>query len=144
MDQDRRLELSDALGLHTVRYETKTRRQEFDCMGQMTELQVGKMEESEPAQEVTHRAARPRPPAAKQRWKKILLLAVVAVVLISLVVGGIVWSKRGVVTVQTGKVMRQDLTQIVTANGQIEPPKEKLANVNAEGFGQITAIYVKE
>ncbi|PYV15197.1 MAG: secretion protein HlyD [Acidobacteria bacterium] len=113
-------------------------------MGQITEIQVGKIEEPEAAQEITPRVTSRRPQTGKKRWKKILLLAVVAVVLIGLVIFGIVWSKRGVVTVQTGKVVPQDLTSIVTANGQIQPPQEKRANVNAEGFGQITAIYVKE
>jgi HlyD family secretion protein len=113
-------------------------------MGQITELQVGKIEEPEATPEPVRHAAPPRPQTNRKRWKKILLLSVVLVVLVGLVVGGIVWSKRGVVTVQTGKVMRQDLTHIVTANGQIQPPQENLANVNAEGYGMITEIYVKE
>src|SRR5437016_3166384 len=113
-------------------------------MGQITEVQIGKIEVSGALPEVARQAAPPRPGKGMKRWKKILLLAVVAVVLISLVLGGIAWSKRGVVTVQTGKVVQQDLTSIVTANGQIQPPQENLANVNAEGFGQITGIYVKE
>jgi len=76
--------------------------------------------------------------------KKVLLAAAAVVVLAALVIGGIQWSKRGVVTVQTGKVARQDLSSIVTASGQIKPPPEGFANVNANSFGKITAIYVKE
>ena len=113
-------------------------------MGQMTEVQIGKIEVPEAAPETARHAAPPRPVKGMKRWKKIVLACVLAVVLFGLVVGGIVWSKRGVVTVQTGKVGQQDLTSIVTANGQIQPPQENLANVNAEGFGQITGIYVKE
>src|SRR5713101_8275382 len=78
------------------------------------------------------------------RNKKVLLAAAAVVVLAALVIGGIQWSKRGVVTVQTGKVARQDLSSIVTASGQIKPPPEGFANVNANSFGKITAIYVKE
>ncbi|HEV2177080.1 MAG TPA: efflux RND transporter periplasmic adaptor subunit [Terriglobia bacterium] len=76
--------------------------------------------------------------------KKVWLMIIGAVLLVALVVVGIVWSKRGQVTVQTGKVMRQDLASVVTASGQIEPPPEKLANVNANSFGKITEILVKE
>lgn len=79
-----------------------------------------------------------------KRWKKILLFSVAVVALIALVVGGIWWSKRGQVAVQTGKVGRGDLASIVTASGEIKPPPDKLANVNANSYGKITAIYVKE
>lgn len=77
-------------------------------------------------------------------WKKKLLIGGGIVVLIGLVVGGIVWSKRGVVTVQTGKVAKQDLSSIVTASGQIRPLTTNFASVNANTFGKITDIYVKE
>jgi HlyD family secretion protein len=61
-----------------------------------------------------------------------------------LVVGGIIWSRRGVVTVQTSKVQRQDISSIVSASGEIKPPTANFANVNANSFGRITDIYVKE
>jgi len=67
-----------------------------------------------------------------------------AVALVGLVVGGIVWSKGGVVTVQTAKVAREDLSAIVTASGEIKPPTADLANVNASSIGKITEIDVKE
>ena len=71
--------------------------------------------------------------------------AVVGIVaFLGLAIGGVVWSRRGVVTVQTGKVQRQDLTQIVTANGEIKPVEQNQANVNANSFGKITEILVKE
>ncbi|MGH9354468.1 MAG: efflux RND transporter periplasmic adaptor subunit [Terriglobia bacterium] len=75
-------------------------------------------------------------------WKKTLLFVVGIVVLIGLTIGGIIWSKRGQVTVQTSKVARQTLTAVVTASGQIEP--ENYANVNANSIGKITDIYVTE
>ena len=55
-----------------------------------------------------------------------------------------IWSKRGVVAVQTGKVQREDVTQIVTANGEVKPVEQNQANVNANSFGKITEILVKE
>jgi HlyD family secretion protein len=77
-----------------------------------------------------------------KKWKKISI-GVGAVALL----GGIVWfsinqANKGVVTVQTNKVARQDLTSIVTASGEVKP--ETYTNVLGEGFGKITAILVNE
>src|SRR5436309_13462272 len=79
-----------------------------------------------------------------KRWKKIALIVGGAAVLIVLVVGGIVWSKRGTVSVQVGPVARQDLASVVTAAGEIKPRPEKLANVNANSYGKITEHLVRE
>jgi HlyD family secretion protein len=75
-------------------------------------------------------------------WKKKVLPVVGIVALIGLVVGGIAWSKRGQVKVQTGKVQTEDLSSLVTASGQIKP--KNFANVNANSIGKVTDIYVKE
>jgi HlyD family secretion protein len=61
--------------------------------------------------------------------------------------GGMVWFSvyqvnKGVVTVQSGQVVRQDLTSIVTASGEIRP--KNFTNVLGEGIGKITDIVVKE
>jgi len=80
----------------------------------------------------------------KSKKKKMILALVGAVVLIALVIGGIIWSKGGSVTVQTTKVARQDLPAIVTASGEVKPPPADLANVNASLIGKITDIYIKE
>jgi HlyD family secretion protein len=77
-------------------------------------------------------------------WKKNLLIGLAIVALVALVVGGIAWSKKGQVTVQTGNVMRQELSSIVTASGEIKPPPEDLANVNANSYGKITELLMKE
>lgn len=56
----------------------------------------------------------------KVKWKIIISLAV----LIALGLGlyaSTVYSKKGLVSVQTGQVVRQDLTSIVTASGEIKP-----------------------
>ena len=50
--------------------------------------------------------------------------------------------KKGVVTVQTGQVLRQDVTSVVTASGEIRP--ENYTNVVGQGIGLITDIVVKE
>jgi HlyD family secretion protein len=64
-----------------------------------------------------------------------------------LAVGGIAWFavyrfNKGVVTVQTGEVVRQDVTSVVTASGEIRP--KNYTNVLGEGIGKITEIVVKE
>jgi len=79
-----------------------------------------------------------------KRWKKVALIAGGVVVVLALAIGGIVWSKQGTVSVQTGKVQRGDLTQIVTANGEVKPVQQNQANVNANSMGKITEILVKE
>src|SRR2546422_4372971 len=51
-------------------------------------------------------------------------------------------ANKGVVTVQTAKVAKQDLTSVVTASGEIKP--ETYTNMYGEGFGKIIGIVVKE
>jgi HlyD family secretion protein len=64
------------------------------------------------------------------------------------VIGGIVsysinQANKGVVTVQTSKVAKQDsLVSQVTASGEIKPTT--YTNITAQGFGRITDIVVKE
>jgi HlyD family secretion protein len=76
--------------------------------------------------------------------KKKLLIGVVLVVLVVLVIAGISWSKKGTVTVQTGKVAKEDLAAVVTASGDIEPPPDKLANVSSSSYGKITELLMEE
>jgi HlyD family secretion protein len=75
--------------------------------------------------------------------KKKLLIAAAAVVVISSTVGySVVSRNRGVVAVQTGRVIRQDLTQSVSANGEIKP--KKYVNVSSNMMGRIVRLAVKE
>jgi HlyD family secretion protein len=53
-----------------------------------------------------------------------------------------VYGKRGVVTVQTARVGRQDLTSLVTASGEIKP--KNYINLGANAMGQLSQILVKE
>src|SRR5215470_6694460 len=75
-------------------------------------------------------------------WKKIAIGAGVAVLLIGIVSFTVYQSKKNVVTVQTGKARRQDLSTIVSASGEIKP--KTYVNVGANAFGKITHLYVKE
>lgn len=47
-------------------------------------------------------------------------------------------------TVETARVTRQDLASVVTASGEIKPPPDKFATVNANSFGKVTEILVNE
>lgn len=111
-------------------------------MGQTTELGLGKTDFNE----MEEPSVRETPPPGKgkgmKRRKKVLLLSVAAVALVGLVAGGIAWTKRGVVKVQTGKVAREDLTASVTASGEVKP--KYYANVNANSYGKIVEILVNE
>src|SRR5579863_4454243 len=75
-------------------------------------------------------------------WKKIAI-GVGVVVLLAIFVGVTVHqSSKNLVTVQTGKVQRQDLATVVSASGEIKP--KNYVNVGANAFGKITHLYVKE
>ena len=75
-------------------------------------------------------------------WKKLALIGGVAVVLLAIVGFTVEQSRRGVVTVQTGKVVREDLTSVVTASGEIKP--KVYVNIGAILQAKITRLYVKE
>lgn len=119
---------------------------ELNSVEQTTDLGLGKTSssEGEGQSSSSHLGGPPHKAAGAKSWKKPVLLGVAAVALIGLVVGGIVWSKRGMVKVQTGKVQKEDLSSIVTASGEVKPVKENLANVNATTMGRIDEILVKE
>src|SRR5207302_10495997 len=69
--------------------------------------------------------------------------ALILVVTIGSMVGyGLVVRNRGVVGVQAGKAVRQDLTQTVTANGEIKP--KKYVNISSNMMGRIVHMPVKE
>ncbi len=77
----------------------------------------------------------------KAKWK--ILIGVVVLLLIAAgVFASVKYSQRGVVTVQTGKVTREDLASVVTASGEIKP--RNYINIGAEYQGQLTDILVKE
>ncbi len=76
-------------------------------------------------------------------WHKVVIGGVVVVAIGGAVLYSINAANKGVVTVQTAKVAKQDsLVSIVTASGEIKPTT--YTNMQAQGFGRITAILVKE
>ena len=77
-----------------------------------------------------------------KNWKKIALIVGGVVVLLAIVGFTVEQSRKGVVTVQTGKVVREDLTSVVTASGEIKPKVQ--VNIGSNAFAKITHLYVKE
>ena len=76
-------------------------------------------------------------------WHKAAVGAGVVAGLGIIVLVSVNQANKGVVTVQTAKVAKQDsLVSQVTASGEIKPTT--YTNVTAQGFGRITAILVKE
>jgi HlyD family secretion protein len=76
-------------------------------------------------------------------WHKVGIALGVAAVLGGVVLYSINQANKGVVTVQTAKVAKQDsLVSVVTASGEVKPTT--YTNVTAQGFGRITEILVKE
>jgi HlyD family secretion protein len=74
--------------------------------------------------------------------KKILIVVGVIILLGAIVGFTVNQTQKNLVTVQTGKVTKQDITSIVTASGEVKP--KTFVNVGANGFGRITHLYVKE
>ena len=75
------------------------------------------------------------------KWK-----IVIGVGVLVLIGGGVYasiqYSQRDIVTVQTGKVIQEDLASVVTASGEINP--RTYISIGAEYQGQLTDILVKE
>ena len=79
----------------------------------------------------------------KNKWKALILIGLL-VVIAGAVFASIKISQRGLVTVETRKVERMDLTAVVTASGEVKPRNYINIGTNAQSPAPITAIYVKE
>jgi len=76
------------------------------------------------------------------RAKKVSIAALIVMLLSAAVAYGIYARNRGVIGVQASHVVRQDLTQTVSANGEIKP--KKYVNISANTMGRIVQLPVKE
>jgi len=75
-------------------------------------------------------------------WKKVLI-GVGGVAAVAAIIGiSVSRANKGVVTVQTAKIGKQDLVSLVTASGEVRP--KTYSNVGGEGFGKIVELAVKE
>src|SRR5215470_15240267 len=80
--------------------------------------------------------------ANSKKRRKTLVFALIGLVLVALTVGALVKKREVVITVQTEKVTRRNLTEIVVANGKIEPVLQ--VKISPEVSGEIIDLPVKE
>src|SRR3989442_3544011 len=78
---------------------------------------------------------------SKQR-RKTLIFSIIGLALVALTVGAIVNKREVVITIQTEKVGRRNLTEIVVANGKIQPVVQ--VKISPEVSGEIIDLPVKE
>jgi len=75
-------------------------------------------------------------------WKKVLIGVGATLVLGIIVAVTVYQSRKNLVTVQTGKVHKQNLASVVSASGEIKP--KTYVNIGANAFGKIIKLHVKE
>ncbi len=80
--------------------------------------------------------------ANSKKRKKLVIFSLIGVALVALIVTAIFKKKAPVITVQTEKVSRHSLTNLVVANGQIQPVVQ--VTISPEVSGEIVALPVKE
>lgn len=79
----------------------------------------------------------------KKKSKKILLFSIIGVVLILIIVAVIASGKKDkIVTVQSEKVVKRNITQVVSGTGTINP--ETKVDISAEISGEIVQLPYKE
>ena len=74
--------------------------------------------------------------------KKIILIVAGIIVALAIVGFSVTQTSKNLVTVQTGKVLKQDISSFVTASGEIKPKLQ--VNVGANAYGRIVRLFVKE
>src|SRR5712671_3766517 len=75
-------------------------------------------------------------------WKKVLIGLGVVLMLAIIVSITVYQSHKNLVTVQTGKVQKQNIASIVSASGEIKP--KTYVNIGANAFGKIVRLHVRE
>lgn len=79
----------------------------------------------------------------KSKKKKIIIFSILGALLVIVVVAVIIGGgKEEIITVQTEKVSRRTITQVVEATGKIQPQTQ--VKINAEVSGEIIGLPVKE
>lgn len=80
--------------------------------------------------------------ATPKKRRKIIIFVIIALALIALTSAALLKKREVVITVQTDKVTRRNLTELVVANGKIQPVIQVV--ISPEVAGEITALPVKE
>src|SRR5271165_5806355 len=80
--------------------------------------------------------------ANPKKRKKIITFSIIGAVLVALLLTAILRKKEPVITVQTEKVARHNITEKVVANGKIYPVTQ--VHISPEVSGEIIVLAVKE
>jgi len=80
--------------------------------------------------------------ANSKKRRKIIIFSVIGLALVALTLVAVFRKKAPVITVQTEKVTRRNLTELVVANGKIQPVTQVV--ISPEVAGEIVALPVKE
>ncbi|MGA2684150.1 MAG: efflux RND transporter periplasmic adaptor subunit [Verrucomicrobiota bacterium] len=80
--------------------------------------------------------------ARPKKRRKLLIFLIIGVVLVALTLVAVFKKREPVITVQTEKVARHSLTNLVVANGQIQPVVQ--VTISPEVSGEIIELPVKE
>src|SRR2546426_12057024 len=79
---------------------------------------------------------------SKKRRKKTLIFGIIGLVFAGLTTAAIVKKRDVIITVQTEKAERRNLTEIVIANGKVQPVLQ--VKISPEVSGEIIELPVKE
>src|SRR6476646_2296021 len=77
-----------------------------------------------------------------KKGRKLIVFAIIALVLVALTLAAVFRQQDDAVSVQTDKVKRRDLTELVVANGRIQPVVQVV--ISPEVAGEIVALPVRE
>jgi HlyD family secretion protein len=80
--------------------------------------------------------------ANPKKSRKFVVFSIAGLVVVAVALGAIFKKKEPIVPIQTEKVMRRTLTEIVVANGKIQPVKQVV--ISPEVAGEIITLPVKE
>lgn len=80
--------------------------------------------------------------ANSKKRRKIIIFTIIGLVLVALTLAAVFRKREVVITVTTEKVARRSLTELVVANGKIQPVVQVV--ISPEVAGEITALPVKE
>src|SRR5215813_7474446 len=80
--------------------------------------------------------------AKSKKRRKTIVFSLIGVVLVALTAGAILKKREPIITVQSEKVARRNLTEIVVANGKIQPVVH--VQISPEVSGEIIELPVKE
>jgi HlyD family secretion protein len=81
-------------------------------------------------------------PSPKSKKRRVIVFSLIGLVIVALATVAAVRKREVVIEIQTEKIGRRDITEIVVANGRIQPVVQVV--INPEVSGEIIALPVKE